>query len=169
MMFYIREATEDDVQGWATVQVRSWQSAYRNIMPDDFLSSLSVEKNAEGFLKAFETYKGASFYFVAIKDEQIIGNLVLSKCRDEDKPSAGEIIAIYLLEEYWDMGYGRLMLEHSINTLKQKGFKEILIWVLEENHRARTFYEKFGFVLDGSTKEVEIGKRLVEVRYSLNV
>lgn len=40
------------------------------------------------------------------------------------------------------------------------------IWVLESHERARHFYEKIGFVPDGTRMEQEIGgKKLAEIRY----
>jgi GNAT superfamily N-acetyltransferase len=169
MHFHIRTTTKNDAFETARVHVNSWRSAYRNIIPDDFLSNLSVEKTAERFVSDYDLYMGKSFYYVAVNDNHIIGNLVLFKCRDDDKPLAGEIGAIYLLEEFWDYGYGRLMMNYAIDTLKSMDFLEIIIWVLEENKRARMFYEKFGFVADGTAKKINIGKELIEIRYVLDI
>ena len=50
--------------------------------------------------------------------------------------------------------------------LTDAGFTEALLWVLEDNARARRFYEATGWEVDGRVKTVEIGGReLVEVRY----
>ena len=47
------------------------------------------------------------------------------------------------------MGYGRRLLNKCMEELKQYGFSKVLLWVLEDNHRARKFYEKNGFVYSG--------------------
>jgi len=112
-----------------------------------------------------DEYKGKTFYYVAENDGKIIGNLVLSGCRDDDKANAGEIIAIYLLPEQWDKGFGRQMMEYAVMELENLGYNEIVIWVLEENHRARRFYEKCNFIPDGTQKELCIDKPLIVVRY----
>ena len=36
--------------------------------------------------------------------------------------------------------------------IKSRGYDKISLWVLEENNRARSFYEKMGFVTDGEIK-----------------
>ncbi|WP_278279587.1 hypothetical protein [Clostridium sp. DMHC 10] len=40
--------------------------------------------------------------------------------------------------------------------------------MLEENLSARGFYEKVGFKFDGTVNEINIGKKLNEVRYVRN-
>ncbi len=50
--------------------------------------------------------------------------------------------------------------------LHKLGFQDIFLWVLEENSRARKFYEKCGFTSAGRSMEYEIGgKMLREMQY----
>ena len=57
----------------------------------------------------------------------------------------------------------------AVEKLKERGFRDILLWVLEENRRARDFYEKAGFFSAGNFMEDEIGgKPLREVLYRRN-
>jgi hypothetical protein len=49
--------------------------------------------------------------------------------------------------------------------LKRMNFEEVIIWVLEENRRARRFYERNGFALDGGKKEIEYGEPMTCLRY----
>ena len=55
----------------------------------------------------------------------------------------------------------------ALGRAHEKGFSEVTLWVLHANQRARKFYEKFGFVLDGSEKEDNrwIDFVIREVRY----
>ena len=163
-MIIVRRVLPNDAYGFALCKNKSWQSAYRGIVPAEYLEGLSAEKQSEWVRKWITEQKESEFYCVT-KDDEIIGVLVVNPCRDEDRPDSGELTAIYLLEEYWDKGYGREMMDFAINALNQMGFDEIIVWVLEENSRARRFYEKFNFVFDGTMKEIEIGKPLVEIRY----
>jgi len=46
------------------------------------------------------------------------------------------------------------------------GYGAALLWVLEDNPRARNFYEKAGWAADGVRKaEERFGVRAAEVRY----
>ncbi len=63
------------------------------------------------------------------------------------------------------MGVGSELIQWGINELRKRNYTEITLWVLEENIRARRFYEKIGFYHDGTVKEINIGKELKEYRY----
>lgn len=80
----------------------------------------------------------------------------------------GEIVSIYLLPEYMGKGYGRALMTAVINLLKEMAFENIFLWVLEENHNARGFYEKMGFEPSGRYHNDNIGgKALREMQYCL--
>ncbi|MCL2517883.1 MAG: GNAT family N-acetyltransferase [Oscillospiraceae bacterium] len=166
MNFKIHGLLIEDAYERAVCHVSSWRSAYKGIVPDDVLDNLSVDELTEKFKKELET-KFYSYY-CAVYNGKIIGHFCFGKSLDEDKPNAGEVRGIYLIEEFWDKGYGKAMMNFAVNSLKEKGYKEIIVWVLEENHRARRFYEKCGFVFDGKKQDIIIGKPIPEIRYSLN-
>ena len=46
------------------------------------------------------------------------------------------------------------------------GYRSAVVWVLEENRRARRFYEKYGFSSEGVYQQIEIGTKLWEMRYA---
>ena len=165
MEIIFRSMLPEDAYEFSACNISSWRSAYKGIVPDEVLDNLSLEARAEKN-KQYLNEKKENPYYCAVYDKKIIGNLVINKSRDEDKPNTGEIIAFYLIEEFWGKGYGRKMMDYAIETLKNMGYNEIILWVLEENHRARKFYEKCGFVFDGTKKEIIIGKPLIEIRYT---
>lgn len=79
------------------------------------------------------------------------------------------MISLYLLPEYMGKGYGKRLLETAVKELGKLGYAEVFLWVLEENKRARRFYERFGFSPAGGFMDTEIGGRtLREVRYILS-
>ena len=101
-----------------------------------------------------------------IENGTIIGTSRISKSRWEAYSDYGEIISIYLLPEYVGKGYGRALMDRAVEELKQAGYRRLLLWVLEENHRARRFYETYGFTLSEEKLTQNIGgKELSEVMY----
>lgn len=103
---------------------------------------------------------------VILNNGMIVGFMCLGKCRDEDLDNTyGEIWGIYLLPSFWRQGIGTVFIDWGIEELKQKGYRKISLWVLEDNMNARRFYEKMGFMHDGTVKELNIGKPLNEIRY----
>lgn len=166
----IHKVLSENAYEYTACHIACWQSAYKGIIPDDYLKNMTaeIEPRTERLKKNLNELTEYLYYYAAVENK-MIGRLIIGKSRDEDKPDAGEICAIYLLEEYWDKGYGRQIMNYAIDTLKRMGYCEIILWVLDENKRARRFYEKFNFIFDGTKKEIEIGKTLTEVRYVLNL
>ena len=54
----VRRATTEDAAGIASVHVHSWLAAYRGLMPDDMLDSLTVEERTESWLRFLEPRLG---------------------------------------------------------------------------------------------------------------
>lgn len=65
-------------------------------------------------------------------------------------------------------GYGKHLFKRRVEELKALGYDKIILWVLEDNKRARTFYEKNGFSCCEIFMDDNIGgKNLREVLYRL--
>ncbi len=164
----------EDIPGkaleYTKCHISCWQSAYKGIIPDSYLKNMAneTEERAERLRNNLTALAGEYLFYYAEIDDKMAGRLIFGKCRDEDKPDAGEIQAVYLLEEYWGKGLSRQLMDFAVNQLRNMGYREIVLWVLEENKRARRFYEKHGFLPDGEKKEICIdGKSLTELRYKL--
>ena len=170
MDLIIRKALTEDACDYADCHISCWKSAYKGIVPDDFLHGMREEREqrTERYKNAFTNPDDGEYYCVVIED-RIVGFSFVNRNRDEDKPLAGEVIAIYLLEEFWDKGHGRKLMDHAVERLRSMGCNEAILWTFEDNTRARRFYEKYGFVFDGAKKEMTWGKPLTLVRYVLTI
>lgn len=78
-------------------------------------------------------------------------------------------MGIYLVPEYWKKGIGTYFINWGLNELKNRGYKKVTLWVLEDNYNARKFYERIGFKQDGTIKEITLGKKLIELRYEKDI
>jgi len=166
----IRKAKPENAYDYTLCHINCWRDAYEGIIPEEFLENRRAEQEerSEQCRKTLSE-PGDCEYFYAEFDGKMVGRLVFGKSNEDnnpDAPEAGEIHAIYLLKDYWDKGYGRQMLDFAFAELKQSGYKEVFIWVIDENTRGRQFYEKHGFSLDGKTMELNLGKPLTLVRYT---
>lgn len=78
----------------------------------------------------------------------------------------GEIMSLYVRPADFHKGYVRALFEFVTDRLRESGFSEQYLWVLEENRRARAFYEAMGFYANGEKTTQNIGgKELAEVKY----
>ena len=60
-----------------------------------------------------------------------------------------------MLPEAWGSGAGSALMAPGIEALRASGYRDAILWVLEDNPRARRFYEREGWALDGGAKQDE--------------
>jgi ribosomal protein S18 acetylase RimI-like enzyme len=163
----LRRAKDGDAQGIARVHVVTWQRAYRELLPADYLAALSVERRQQNWANELGVLAADRRPWVAHIDESVIGFVSAGPSRDEGAAlSTGEVYALYVLPDCWDRGLGRNLLRHAERDLVQHGYADATLWVLEGSHRARRFYDSSGWRLDGALRVERIGDREVnEVRY----
>jgi ribosomal protein S18 acetylase RimI-like enzyme len=153
----IRPAEASDARSIAEIHVRSWQAAYRELLPEEYLASLSVDARVSYWSEAIPS--GEPQVLVAIEGGAVAGFSAFGRCRDTDAgEDRHELWAIYLDPHYWSRGIGRALWRVSRDSLCQMGAQRITLWVLADNRRAIRFYELAGFVVDsGQTKSLERG------------
>jgi|LIDZ01.1.fsa_nt_gi ribosomal protein S18 acetylase RimI-like enzyme len=168
----IRSAEPHDAGAIAAVHIRSWQRAYRDLIPGDYLASLDTTLDRRTEQWSISIQNGEPQVFVAMEDERLVGWIALSASRDEDaEPGvSGEVQALYVLEEYWGRGLGRLLWLKAREHLASRGFRAATLWVLVGNERAIRFYHNLGFTPVHSSKRTisRSGWTLEEVRYHLD-
>ncbi len=154
----IRPGTAADAEGVARVHVETWQAAYAHALPSEQLEALSLEE-------AVERHRRWPPELVAEQDGEIVGFVSVGASRDPG--TDGELFAIYVHPEHWGTGVGRALLDAGEEELRRLGHNEAILWVLEDNPRARRFYEIAGWSADGAAREIHIfGFDVDEVRYS---
>jgi GNAT superfamily N-acetyltransferase len=166
----IRFAQPEDALPIARVHVASWRTSYTGLVPESFFASRSVEYREKMWREVLSTPDHPTRLYVAVDDDrgEVVGFVAGGPNRDEDTVHYdGELYAIYLLESAQGKGYGRGLAIAMANYLLHAGFKSMILWVFEENPRARRFYEGMGGVLVSDTaKEFVIDdKTLREVAY----
>jgi len=157
----IRVATGADAHAIETIRVRSWRTAYRHVFPQEDLDGLPIDSTR--WSARLELPPPGWTTFVAETRAGIVGFAAVGPSRDED--GIGELYAIYVDPEAWSMGAGGALLERAEEQLRAE-YDSASLWVLEDNPRARTFYERAGWAADGARKaEERFGVRAAEVRY----
>jgi GNAT superfamily N-acetyltransferase len=81
----------------------------------------------------------------------------------------GELYALYLLPAWWSAGVGRALMTSALDSLRGDRYRRVILWVLADNARARRFYERAGFTLDGGTNVLTGLGGVLEVRYTRDV
>jgi GNAT superfamily N-acetyltransferase len=157
----VRIATGDDALAVETIRVRGWRTAYRHVLPAAELDAMPIAP--ERWRPRLATPPRGWTTFVAEDGGEVVGFASVGPSRDET--GLGELYAIYVDPARWSSGAGRALLERAEAQLGSE-YDTATLWVLEENPRARRFYETAGWVPDGGRKaEERWGVRAPEVRY----
>lgn len=165
----MRRAVPQDAAAIAAVHVRSWQVAYRGLVPDELLDALAVAQR-EAVWRDVLTGEQPHAVLVATEDGVVVGFCaVAAPSRDADADERGaEIGAIYVAPEAWRGGVGRALMEVALADLRAGDWREVTLWVLAENRPARDFYARFGFEPDGAeTTHESSGQTEIRLRAPL--
>ncbi|HEX2078064.1 MAG TPA: GNAT family N-acetyltransferase [Longimicrobium sp.] len=168
-MFEIRAATQADAASVAAIHVRGWKTTYRGILPDGLLDALRVEDRLPQWLGWIEGPRVHTL--VACRGAEPIGFVRLCPARPiaDPPPEYAEITHLYVDRQAHGGGVGRALIGRALQIARTEGYRGVLLWVLEENHRARAFYEAAGLRADGTsrTEPAFLGNDAAEVRYAL--
>lgn len=157
----IRSIKSGDEKALAHIQTESWRAAFAGILsPEELIKATDVAVVEERYAKvlAEKPLRGTLLYV----DGQPHCMAFWGKCRGEVCPDSAELICIHSLQSNWGKGYGAMMMDCVLTEMKEAGYTEAVLWVFEENVRARRFYEKHGFVLTEHRKNT---RNAVEVMY----
>lgn len=149
----LREAGLQDIPAIVALQARSWRSAYRGMVEDEFLDAIPMDKWIESWRVHFFGGRGQARCFVAEEGGRIVGFAGAGRAEpaDDVDDSVGELHTVYIDEAYYGQGIGRRLVAAALEHLAGSGFSLAVLWVLEANERARRFYEAGGWRVDGAT------------------
>lgn len=172
MTFDIRVATRDDADGITDVQVASWRAGYAHVLPHSVLYADDFDATRRSFWKLWRFAPG---HRVAVAVEplddgdRVVGFVSYGPERERARgfTGRGEVWAFYVHPDVWGTGLAPALMEHTERRLKAEGFDSAVLWVLDDNPRARAFYEKFGWHVSGLTADFDAycEVRVPEVEY----
>jgi len=161
----IRLAVPADAPDMAEINMRSWEVAYKGIIPDDFIR----EKNATRpeLYRRVITEENKVTYVIQCGGKTV-GIMRAAPPLDEDVgEDCYELHFIYLHPDYYRQGIGTKAMDFAFDLARGLGKTAMTVWVLEENVNSVRFYEKCGFVADGKSRIRALGKPLNSIRMKI--
>ena len=145
-----RNAKVDDAPELAELGAATFTDTFGHLyQPDDlavFLQNHSVEAwEKELSDPAFEVQ-------VAEKDGRMVGYAKIGPPHlpFEPRGEAAELRQLYVVEEMKGQGVAHALIDWVIDQARRRRADHLYLSVFTENHRARRFYEKLGFEVEGT-------------------
>lgn len=151
----IRKAEINDANVVGEVHSTAWKQAYANVFPAEYLSEDTPAQRTREFQESCSDEK--INYYLVYEGEKAVGIVKIIS----DKIDY-EISSFYILQEYRNKGYGKKVIAYLKQLFDRA---KIQLWVLEDNKKARQFYEKNGFRDTGKTRSIYRGKRYTQLQY----
>jgi GNAT superfamily N-acetyltransferase len=124
----VRWGIPDDALSLSEIHVLAWQGAYRGLLPDSLLDSLSAADRLPRWQERLA--ETTSRVLVAELDGQATGWLVIGEQRDEDldPKRVSEIYAVYVHPDFWRHGCGAALITRAKAELTTLGYAEATLW-----------------------------------------
>ena len=155
-MIAIRRARAADAAAIGAVHVAAWRSSYAGILPNDYLSRLSVRRQAAQYDAGIRNGLGVHVATASGLDvgpaggpPRVVGFVTGGPARPFAAGAGsaglgeGEIETLYVLDDWRERGLGRRLMRVAAAHLAASGCKSAFVWVLRENP-SRWFYERLG-------------------------
>ena len=158
---FIRKAIPGDEQVLAYIQTESWKAAFAGILSPEELDRCTNLQKTEQMYRDVLRWDGCKMA-IAYADGQPHCIAAWGKNRCDLGDAVGELICIHSLRRNWAKGYGSAMMAYVLAQLRQERYESVILWVFEDNIRARKFYEKRGFEL---TEQKKLANGVAELMY----
>ena len=74
---------------------------------------------------------------------------------------------LYVVPERWGSGIAVELHDAALDVVRAAGFEQCHLWVLDDNRRARRFYERLGWRLNERTRVVPYPPNPLDVSYTI--
>ncbi|MQA00489.1 MAG: GNAT family N-acetyltransferase [Dehalococcoidia bacterium] len=134
-------------------------------MPQAYLSALSEQDETARWAGSIHRAASRRRRILVGEVAGAIGGVAVTGADLEDD-SRGLLFLMYVHPEHWGHGLGHALMTACQDALLEDRFEAAVLWVLEENTRARAFYERHGWQADGArTVDDYGGAALPALRY----
>jgi GNAT superfamily N-acetyltransferase len=151
----IREAKTGEAATLAEIQRDASLAALAHVFPPE-LYSYPIDEVTRRWEESLADE--AVTVLVAEEDGATTG---VAGCRSE------WLDGLYVLPQWWSRGVGRALHDEVLDRLRGDGCERCQLWVLEDNDRARQFYERLGWAENGTSRMVPFPPNPIDVGYTI--
>jgi GNAT superfamily N-acetyltransferase len=169
----VRPARPADAPAVARVQVVTWRTAYRAVLPTEVLDGWDEAAAADTWRAAIDAPPTPGHrVLVAVEQGEVVGfaALVPAELAGEERPhpaGPSSEVATLLVEPRWGRrGHGSRLLAAVTDLARADGTARLQVWLPEQDAVSAGFFESAGWARDGWVRTLDTGgSPLREVRW----
>ena len=169
----VRPARSGDAAQIARVQLVTWRTAYRSVLPPEVLDDWDDEAATARWRTAITSPPTPGHgVLVALEREELVGfaaygpaELTAGEVSDPAGPTTE--LSTLLVEPRWGRrGHGSRLLAATADLAEDGGAARLQVWLLESDGVSASFYESAGWEPDGWARTLDTGAGpLREIRW----
>ena len=138
----VRNAVASDARALRDIMQRTHaETDYLLSYPDE----QSVDEEQEARSLAETERSDNEVELVAVVDGKIVGSAGVTAVGSRRKVVHRARFGISVLQEYWGMGIGRVIMDACIDCARRAGYTQLELEVVADNERALSLYRRAGF------------------------
>lgn len=156
--YVVSEAADEDAAAFASFLRRAWEQAGPDSPGFAGATDASIAELTAPATFCSNIGGPDRRMFVARTGTEIVG----FSANRRIEAGTVELAGIVVLADHAGRGIGTALVEAAVEQARREGYASMLVKTETSNHRARAFYEKLGFDVDGVEKE-PVDSTMVEV------
>lgn len=164
-----RAGSSEDVAAVALLHTLSRRSAYRGLLTPAELAAITVARQRDSWTRRYAAEARTHRMHLAERDGAVLGFCYLGPAGAEEEAPAGTgmLNAIHVHPDAVGSGVGLALMNTCLAEFTDLGCHRALLYVVQDNDRARRFYERGGWAADGAARTTEIGAATLPIiRYA---
>lgn len=163
----MRLAHTDDAPFIATLQADSLRTDYASLLPTDAIAAFDVEAATQQWASAISTPPSQRHrVLVAVDLTSVVGFAATVPATDDDldREHDVELLALHVEPAHTRMGHGSRLMAAAVDYARDDGAALLVTWVFAADDPLRLFLRANGWDSDGSTRDLDVGELLHQVR-----
>ncbi len=168
----VRLARSEDAAVVAELQLHTWGLVFAPRLPQGAALALDLETATERWRAAVASPPTARHHLLVAVDGaapgvagEVVGFAAIGPGEDDDATATvGELLVLLVAPGREHEGHGSRLLQAAVETLREDGFTTAVTWLFHGDDEGAAFLAETGWVLDGSTRQLDMGEPVTQRR-----
>lgn len=163
----VRLATADDAATIARIQAEALRLNYSALLPEAAIDEFDLAAATNGWTAAISSPPSPRHrVFVAVDLAGVVGFAASAPATDDDLDPErdAELPALHVAPGHTRLGHGSRLMAAIVDHAHDDGVSRLVMWVFAADDPMRMFLRDNGWEPDGSTRDLDVGELLHQVR-----